>query len=275
MNNKSVTYNFFACSIIVLFIIALSYDAKAEQPWFYYYKLGIENHNKGQYELALTALDKAIELNPTSSSRARTYGMNYIEYYPYLYRTACLVAMGKYGEAKATLDREFDQGAINDSKDTLNKAYLLKSKIESALQPPKVVQQEKPIEKKPPPVDDTSTQITDNKLPREDAKPSFLKETQTIRSAIVNYFNGEYSQTITQLNQLPDDIPPHLKNVKHFFLGCSHAALYYLKGEKDKQELQNATASFGKVRMLPMQMRNRFGKLISPKIITLFQNSQK
>ncbi len=107
--------------IILIFICKLSVS---EQPWFYYYKLAIENYNNNQYQLALSALDKAIELNPNSSSNARTYGMNFIEYYPYFYKAMSFFSLQMYNEAKNSLELELKRKEIQNSKTMYNKALI-------------------------------------------------------------------------------------------------------------------------------------------------------
>lgn len=264
------------CLLLLLITATLLY---ADQPWFYYYKLGIENIKSNQYNLAITAFDKAIELNPNSSSHARTYGMNFIEYYPYFYKASSLFYMQMYDEAKYTLDLEFKQKEIQNSKSIYNKALSLKEEIDTQLSKSRPSKREE-IQ----PVNPTTESSTDNKNTKKDDNSlhrsydkNLVKKNKTIvddnirkeyiilRKGIINYYNGEYELTINQLSKLPENM--HIRN---FFLGCSYASIYYLEGEKSIELLQNAKSYFRKVKFLPPRFGSRMFKLISPKIMTLF-----
>ena len=271
--------------VATVVVFGLCCIATAEQPWFYYYKLGIENSQNQQFDTALTALQKAVELNSTPSSHARTYGMNFIEYYPYFYMAVCYYGTGAYADAKKALDQEFSAGAINQSKDMFNKAYGLKGRIEAQLKPkitPPPVQppvtkppenndntQPPPIVQKPPENPPEDNQNNQNPLEND------LKRNSAImRQALTHYFNGDYSQTITTLNQLPDSIPRHLSMMKNFFLGSSYASLYYLDGEKDSSKINSAKSYFNQIERLPPLFKMKYVKFISPRIISLFQSTK-
>jgi len=276
---------FFFILVSILMLKSIS----AEQPWFYYYRLGIENYNNNQYQLAITALDKSIELNPSSSSHARTYGMNFIEYYPYFYKALCLSALQMPIESKNVLEIEFRQGEIQKSKEFYNKALILKDKINyeikksnrSTIEPfPKdgtVTENENNVSQGTDQINNNSNaNIIDNKSSenRKNDRQNLIAETKVLREAISNYFNGEYNLTINKLSSLPDDLPPRIKYLKNFFLGCSFASIYYLEGEKNKETLNTAISYFSRVGALPPRFRNNMPKFISPKIISLFMQTR-
>lgn len=268
---------------LLLLLIAASF-LYADQPWFYYYKLGIENFKNNQYDLAITAFNKAIELNAHSSTNARTYGMNFIEYYPYFYKASSLFHMQMYNEAKYTLDLELKQKEIQNSKSIYNQALLLKEKIDAELSKSRVNRKEEiqpanqAIE---PSVDNENAKKNDDSLhPPPDKQiaekkhtiidDEIKKEYIILRKSMANYFNGEYELAINQLSKLPEDMPAQMVHIKNFFLGCSYASIYYLQGEKNSELLLDAKSHFRKVEFLPPQFESRMSKLISPKIITLF-----
>lgn len=268
---------------LLLLLIAASF-LYADQPWFYYYKLGIENFKNNQYDLAITAFNKAIELNAHSSTNARTYGMNFIEYYPYFYKASSLFHMQMYNEAKYTLDLELKQKEIQNSKSIYNQALLLKEKIDAELSKSRVNRKEEiqpanqAIE---PSVDNENAKKNDDSLhPPPDKQMAeknhtiiddeIKKEYIILRKSMANYFNGEYELAINQLSKLPEDMPAQMVHIKNFFLGCSYASIYYLQGEKNSELLLDAKSHFRKVEFLPPQFESRMSKLISPKIITLF-----
>lgn len=267
---------------LLLLLIAASF-LYADQPWFYYYKLGIENFKNNQYDLAITAFNKAIELNAHSSTNARTYGMNFIEYYPYFYKASSLFHMQMYNEAKYTLDLELKQKEIQNSKSIYNQALLLKEKIDAELSKSRVNRKEEiqpanqAIE---PSVDNEKLKkmrtvyipLRINKLQKKHTiiDDEIKKEYIILRKSMANYFNGEYELAINQLSKLPEDMPAQMVHIKNFFLGCSYASIYYLQGEKNSELLLDAKSHFRKVEFLPPQFESRMSKLISPKIITLF-----
>lgn len=253
----------------------------AEQPWFYYYKLGIENIQNQQFDSALTALQKAVELNSTSSSHARTYGMNFIEYYPYYFMAVCYYGNGAYADAKKELDKEFSAGAINQSKDMFNKAYGLKGRIESQLKPKITPPPVQPPEIKPPDTNENTQSPPIVQKPPENPPDTqnppdkdWKRYGGIMKQALTHYFNGDYSQTITTLNQLPDSLPGNFSIMKNFFLGSSYASLYYLDGEKDSSKISSAKSYFNQIDKLPPLFKMKYVKFISPRIISLFQSTK-
>lgn len=53
------------------------------QTFFEYYEQGLENLNNDNLDKAIVAFERAIKLNDTDSKQARTYGVNFIEYFPH------------------------------------------------------------------------------------------------------------------------------------------------------------------------------------------------
>jgi len=254
--------------IFIYFFISIIF---AEQPWFFYYKLGLEKIKDKQYEEALAALNKAVELNSISSSRARTYGMNFIEYYPYFYIAFCQYNLGNLLEARSFLDKEFNNGAINNSRDILSKAYWLRNKIEED-QKNKIARVEKrQVEELPqkeaPPFISRREKLEDKLVDN----PEFRRSMKFLRDSISDYFNGDYAQCIIKLSEISFELPPRLASLKNFILGSSHASLYYLEGESNSEELKLAQLYFSKVNQLPKHFEDRFMKYISPRILALYE----
>lgn len=265
--------------LFLIFIYYFNSVIFAEQPWFFYYKLGLDKIKDKQYEEALAALNKAVELNSVSSSHARTYGMNFIEYYPYFYIAFCQYNLGNLSEAKFFLDKELDNGAIDNSRDVLSKAYWLRNKIEEDKRnKPTQIERKPPIissQKGPPPFISEKENIREKLKGKLADDPEFRKNMKLLRDSIADYFNGEYTQCIIKLSEITFDLPPRFASLKNFILGSSHASLYYLEGETNDDELKLAKHYFSKVNSLPKQFENKFMKYVSPRILVLYEKREQ
>ena len=77
------------------------------QPFYELYKDGRKALEDKNYQEAVTFLSDAIRQKPESKKNAKTYGVQFIEYYPYHY-----LALAYY-----------KQGDFDNAKNALNKAY--------------------------------------------------------------------------------------------------------------------------------------------------------
>lgn len=104
---------------IFLYLLLLGFVAVPKTvygaKWYEAYEKAISNVEKGQYQTAIDNLQEAISLRSDSSSRAKKYGVMYIEYYPYYYLGLCYFNLQDYSEAAKWLQREEDYGQIQES----------------------------------------------------------------------------------------------------------------------------------------------------------------
>jgi tetratricopeptide (TPR) repeat protein len=57
---------------------------RARAPWYFHYELGLALSRRGDHQRALDALIEAAQRKPVSDANARTYGMWFLDYIPYL-----------------------------------------------------------------------------------------------------------------------------------------------------------------------------------------------
>ena len=71
------------CPALVLLLLALATPAAA-QPWYEHYERAEQAIESEDWEAAVAAITRALELRADSASRVRTSGMRFTTYFPYL-----------------------------------------------------------------------------------------------------------------------------------------------------------------------------------------------
>lgn len=82
------------------------------QEWYVSYKKALEAVRKQQWQQAVTQLNAALAAKPESKANTRTYGMEFIDYFPYLYRGMAYYNLGDFGRASADLEKEDRAGEV-------------------------------------------------------------------------------------------------------------------------------------------------------------------
>lgn len=102
-----------------LFVALFAVPAQA-QRWYDHYDAGIKAVESGDWNTVIQKMSAAINGNAKEDNRARTYGMNTVNYHPYYYRGAAYMQTGQYEEAIADLEKTSGPGPENlGSIDTL------------------------------------------------------------------------------------------------------------------------------------------------------------
>jgi len=92
----------------------------AQASWYDDYDAGVAAARKGSWSTVVTKMSAAIKGNAKENDKARTYGMNFLNYHPYYYRGVAYLNLGRYEEAVADFERTSGPGAENlGSLDTL------------------------------------------------------------------------------------------------------------------------------------------------------------
>ncbi len=128
----------------------------------------------GDLQKAVALLNEAINDESDSKANKRTTSLQFIDYFPYLYRGIAYYKLGELDKARADLNKEKDDGAINDAERDKGAPALLAQYLELLQKPaPQTAQQKSPpvAQQKPPPV----VQQKPSGNPGESAQPDRKK----------------------------------------------------------------------------------------------------
>jgi tetratricopeptide (TPR) repeat protein len=101
---------FFVCLAILS-----AAPAWAVREWFDDYADGDAALRLGHYHKALEYFQRAAKRKPDSDQNARSYGMEFIQYFPYYKQGLCYVKLGEYAQALKMFEMEEQKGAIKRS----------------------------------------------------------------------------------------------------------------------------------------------------------------
>lgn len=102
---------------LTLFLLAAG---TAEASWYDDYEAGLAAARKGSWSVVLQKMNAAIKGNAKEQDKAKTYGMNFINYHPYYYRGVANMNLGNYEAAISDLEKTTGPGPENlGSIDTL------------------------------------------------------------------------------------------------------------------------------------------------------------
>jgi hypothetical protein len=100
---------FFWC---VLVLLAGAITASADAEWYEHYLSAREDYASGRCEDAVQELHSATRLKATSAVDQRTYGLQFIDYFPYYYLGLCQLRLGQAADAIQSFNVEENNGAI-------------------------------------------------------------------------------------------------------------------------------------------------------------------
>jgi tetratricopeptide (TPR) repeat protein len=252
--------------------------------WFENYENGRIALRENRYAEAVRYLSDAIDQRPESKASARTYGVRFADYFPYLYRGIAYMRLGKGGlalEDFKTEDRfgevrqaQYDtkaQQLLEDQMGSLTAHIAEREKTESgtpgdparneASSPVALV----PVRTHMDSVFDQAAgelgrgQLTSAKKLFADVErasrgyPGLADHLKTIRSreleirrGIGAYLRGEYKNAIDVLTPMTTGAAD--VSSLHAFLGCSYSALYLLSGEEESALHVHAQEAFRRVK---------------------------
>jgi hypothetical protein len=104
------------------------------QEWYELYEQGLDAITAQQWEGAITQLGRAIGLRAEPGANVKTYGLQFIDYFPYTYRGMANYRAGHYAQALEDLQRADRIGAARDGRSDVNAAKILKDYLALARQ---------------------------------------------------------------------------------------------------------------------------------------------
>ena len=113
--------------VAVLLVLASGAPARAAQTWYGYYLDARDRSIPDKdYRKALALLDQAIKLKPESALNEQTYGVEFIDYFPYFYQGQCHLALGDYKTAVQLFNLEEQKGKIKGRPEEARKLNKLR-----------------------------------------------------------------------------------------------------------------------------------------------------
>jgi hypothetical protein len=117
--------------IILLFALLLLLRGSAlADEWYVSYGKGLEAFKKQQWKEAVSLLTDAIGEKSESRARAKTYGMQFIDYFPYVYRGVAYFKLNDREKAKTDLEKAEEEAVVGDARDDENAARLLREYLD-------------------------------------------------------------------------------------------------------------------------------------------------
>jgi len=149
-------------SLLLILFLLLPFGFGLAQ-WYVNYDDGRKEamEKGGDLQKAVSLLTDAISDESDSKALKRTTSLQFIDYFPYLYRGIAYYKLGDLAKARADLEKEKNDGAINDAEKDKGAPALLTEYLGLLQKPaPQTAQQ-----KTPPVVQEKSPQLAEQKQP--------------------------------------------------------------------------------------------------------------
>jgi len=104
-------------------------DVRARAPWYYHYELGLALARRGDNQRALDALIEAAQDKPEPQHLARTYGVWFLDYLPYL---AIANAHARLGNRECALDALAVSERLGETSEETAEVKALLSELKHA-----------------------------------------------------------------------------------------------------------------------------------------------
>jgi tetratricopeptide (TPR) repeat protein len=104
-------------SLVAVLLVTAAQPAFAVKEWWELYQQATDEQIKsGHCTEAIQSLKEAIRLKPASGVNEQTYGLEFINYFPYYYLGVCYLRTGDINDALKMADIEEQRGAIKRSR---------------------------------------------------------------------------------------------------------------------------------------------------------------
>ncbi|HEY7508927.1 MAG TPA: hypothetical protein VIG50_01680 [Vicinamibacteria bacterium] len=101
--------------------------AWAAREWYVSYEEAVKAADRNRCDEALRSLDAAIAARPRSAMQEQTYGLEFVDYFPYYQRGLCLARQGRHAAAVEAFTAEEKQGAIKGRPDLYRNLVALRT----------------------------------------------------------------------------------------------------------------------------------------------------
>jgi tetratricopeptide (TPR) repeat protein len=118
------------CRLTLVLVVAAA-PAWAAREWYVHYDDAQKLMAAGRCPDALASLRLALEIKPRSAMQEQTYGLQFVDYFPYFHQGVCLQRLGQHAQAVDAFNAEEKQGAIKGHRSRY--AELVKLRGEAVL----------------------------------------------------------------------------------------------------------------------------------------------
>jgi len=105
--------------------------AKADE-WYESYAKGLDSFRDQQWQQAINQFTEAINEKSDSRANAKTYGLHFIDYFPYVYRGVAYFKIGDKARALADLERAEREHVVGNARDDADAQQLLREYLDLA-----------------------------------------------------------------------------------------------------------------------------------------------
>lgn len=101
------------CILAVLLVFSIVLSAA---EWYVEYDRAREAARKSDWPVVIATINQALKEKNTPQSDAKTYGVNFVDYYPYYYLGLAYYKLGRYTEAQSAFEKSLAYGTIKKSR---------------------------------------------------------------------------------------------------------------------------------------------------------------
>jgi tetratricopeptide (TPR) repeat protein len=134
---------------VFLILLPLLTSALLQAQWYVSYEKGREAVKKGQWQQAVSQLTEAIDEASNSKAKKKMYGLQFIDYFPYLYRGVAYYRLGDLANARTDLEKARSEGVIEDAREDGEAPTLLAEYLGLIQKPAPQIAQQKPPQNPP------------------------------------------------------------------------------------------------------------------------------
>ena len=244
VNSRRLRVIVAACAMVILVQGTLH-----TQDWYVNYEKGLDAFRNQQWQAAVQSLSEAIADQSDSKANKRMPGLQFVDYFPYVYRGVAYFKLGDRTKALTDLEKAEGEKEVQDGTKDLEAAKLLRDHL--AL-------------------------LRKSAVPQTDARFAEGKKL---------YDQREYRKAIEQFDSVPEDSPQHAEALR--YKGRAEKELRDLeaKGKRDRldkaladgkrylnqKDLNNAETQFNEV--LAIDPNHRAARTYLNTITTMRQKS--
>jgi tetratricopeptide (TPR) repeat protein len=209
---------------VFLILLLLVTSALLQAQWYVSYEKGREAVQKGQWQQAVNQLTEAIDEASNSKANKKMYGLQFIDYFPYLYRGVAYYKQGDLVNARADLEKAKNEGAIEKAQKDDRAPALLAEYLGYIQKPAQQIAQEKPPQKSP-------------QNPSPGAPQADPKYAEGVR--LLN--QKEFRKALDQFRAVPENSPQHAQALK--FIEKAQTELTKIETAQKKERISKTFAA--------------------------------
>ena len=207
---------------LILFLLLPS--ALLQAQWHVSYEKGREAVRNSQWKQAVSHLTQAIEEAPNSKARKKMYSMQFIDYFPYLYRGIAYYKQGDMVNARTDLEKAKDEGVIEDARIDGEAPTLLAEYLGLIQKPAQQIAQEKPPQKS-----------------AQNPSPGASQTDPKYAEGLRLFNQKEFRKALDQFKGVPENSPQHAQALKS--IDRAQAELTKIETAQKKERIARSFAA--------------------------------